>query len=202
MKEMAKMKNLKNFIIFFVFIIFVPIAFSEDNTCKYYLSPNLILNEIKIKGAGKVINDLWSDEEKEKNSIIYFVARKIETGDPKWLEVARVLRPASDAGSGEDLLIMVARALPNAPALVLKMIGDSFPLRDICTLPFIEGEVEIEKDYLNRTEKALISVQKPELQKVRWECLRIIHYFKEKIYLDEEREKARQHLIKMEKRTD
>lgn len=78
----------------------------------------------------------------------------------------------------------------------------SFPLRQICIIPFIEAETEVRKEYLNKTEKALINVQESTLEDVRWECLRIIHYFQEKIYLDEEREKARQHLLKMEKGTN
>jgi len=197
------MKNLRIlfFTIFYVSIIFTQTAFSGCTVNIDYSSPDAILEEVKKRGAKEVINDLWSDEEKEEDSIIYFVSKKIESGEPKWLEVARVLRPASDAGSGEDLLIMVARALPNAPALVLNMIGNSFPLRDICTLPFIEGEPEIEKAYLNKTENALKSLQEPELEGVRWDCLRIIHYFQELYYIEEEREKAKQHRLKIEKKT-
>ena len=193
------MKNFKvlSFTIFYISTIFVPTAFSGDNVCEYYLSPDLILREIKTKGAREVVEEIWLDHEKE-----YFVLQQIKTGDPQWLEVAKTLWPGSDAAATMCIWLSVARALPNAPVLVLKMIGNSFPLRQICTLPFIEGEVEIEKAYLNRTEKALISVNEPELEDVRWKCLRIIHYFQEKIYLDEEREKEKQHLLKMEKRTD
>ena len=158
------------------------------------MSPDLILREIKTKGAREVVEEIWLDHEKE-----YFVLQQIKTGDPQWLEVAKALWPGSDAAATMCIWLSLSRALPNAPIFVLKMIGNSFPLRQICTLPFIEGEVEIEKAYLNRTEKALISVNEPELEDVRWKCLRIIHYFQEKIYLDEEREKERQHLLKMEK---
>jgi len=190
------MKNFKvfSFTIFYLSTIFVPTAFSGDNVCEYYLSPDLILREIKTKGAREVVEEVWLDHEKE-----YFVLQQIKTGDPQWLEVAKALWPGSDAAATMCIWLSLSRALPNAPILVLKMIGNSFPLRQICTLPFIEGEVEIEKAYLNRTEKALISVNEPELEDVRWKCLRIIHYFQEKIYLDEEREKERQYLLKMEK---
>lgn len=202
------MKNFRVlfFTIFYVSTMFVPLAFSGGNTNRYYVSPDLILNEVKIKGAKKVVSEIWTDYAEEE-----FVLRQIETGDFQWLEVAKTLISGSDAGSTTDIWFSVARALPKAPELVLKLIKESvplnpyvssFPLRQICIIPFIEAETEVKKEYLNKTEKALINVQESTLEDVRWECLRIIHYFQEKIYLDEEREKARQHLLKMEKGTN
>ena len=66
------------------------------------------------------------------------VLRGIASGDSAWLRVARLLRPAADAGVSESLGIAVADALPAAPARVLALLGPAFPLETVCALPFIE----------------------------------------------------------------
>lgn len=164
----------------------VVTTFSGSKIVKCYLSPDLIIQEIKIKGAKEVVSKIWSDHKKEE-----FVLSQIETGDAQWLEAAKLLYPGSDAGSAEDIGFAIAAALPNAPELVLKMIGNYFPLREVCTLPFIEGELEIEEKYLDRAEKALVSVKEPKLQEVRWECLKRIHYLQGLVLRAKEMEKAK-----------
>lgn len=102
------MKNFRVlfFTIFYVSTMFVPLAFSGGNTNRYYVSPDLILNEVKIKGTKKVVSEIWTDYAEEE-----FVLRQIETGNFQWLEVAKTLISGSDAGSTTDIWFAVARAL-------------------------------------------------------------------------------------------
>ena len=99
------------------------------------------------------------------------VCHMIETADPKWLEVARLLKPASDAGLALSLNYSVARALPRAPERVLALIGHGFTVEDVCTSPFIEPEPGVAENYQRRTVAALRGVRAPGLSSVVSECL-------------------------------
>ena len=68
---------------------------------KSVLAPNAVLRDIDSHGPRAVLARLWTDET---------LFAGIETGDQKWLEVARRLRAVSDAGATLSLNYAVARA--------------------------------------------------------------------------------------------
>src|SRR5438445_585631 len=94
-----------------------------------------LLKEIDSAGPRAVLKRLG-----EQPGLFDGVCDAIASAEPAWLEVARRLKSASDAGSSLSLNYSVARALPQAPERVLALIGRGFALADICTSPFIEPE--------------------------------------------------------------
>jgi len=104
------------------------------------------------------------------------VCERISTGEPKWLEVARRLRPASDAASSLSLDYAVARAIPKHPERVLALIDKGFSLERVCTSPFIEPETGVAQNYQRRAVAALARVRDPKLTGLASSCsARIAH---------------------------
>ena len=148
----------------------------------------LLINEIKTKGAKAVLGELTVDQNWKKFTE---VCDKITTGEKEWLEVAGQLLQASDAGATESLESSVARALPNAPRQVLKLIAETrhnaeweFTVDTACTSPFIEPESGVEEKYLLDSQKALKLLDtsdNPKLNRLRIQCMESIQ--KDIIYL-------------------
>jgi len=125
-----------------------------------------LLRQIDTEGSRSVLNQLWDNGEAFDH-----VCDMIELADAKWLEVARRLRPASDAGASLSLDYSVARALPRAPERVLALIGNGFAIQNICTSPFIEPEPGVAEEYQRRTAAALRRIRTANLSAIAIECL-------------------------------
>ncbi len=128
--------------------------------------PHSLLREIEAQGPHLVLGRLWSDR-----ATFEAVCGQIETGDPRWLEVARRLKVASDAASSLSLNYAVARAIPRAPERVLALIGNGFEIRDVCTSPFIEPERGIAENYQRRAIAALARVADSRYVSAKSACL-------------------------------
>ena len=126
------------------------------------LTAEAVLREIDSQGPRSLLA-----RRSEKEALF----ARIEAGDPTWLEIARRLRPVSDASLSLALNYSVARALPRTPGRVLALIGQGFTLDDVCTSPFIEPEAGVAERYAQRAEAALRTVTTPHLTRVRDECL-------------------------------
>jgi hypothetical protein len=130
------------------------------------LIPEVVLREIDSQGPRTVLERLSENEA---------LFAGIESGDPRWLEVARRLRGVSDASTSLSLNYSVARALPKAPERVLTLIGRGFTVNDVCTSPFIEPEPRVAEEYAKRAEAALRHVTTSHLTKARDRCLELVH---------------------------
>jgi hypothetical protein len=162
-----------------LFLLFI-VLFSATAPAKE-LTPSGILAEISDLGPRAVIDILWNSDENHPNDWDRMM-EKIGSGESRWLEVAQLLKPASDAGSSEDLNGALAVALLKNPGDVLAMaqVGP-FAVNDVCTCPYVvetPEEEEIADTYLNSAEKALaemtVPVNNPSLDTVRNNCLAII----------------------------
>jgi len=51
------------------------------------------------------------------------------------------------------------------------MIDKEFDLEWVCTSPFIEESIDIEKAYLHKAEKALVKLNAIDLEETRKKCL-------------------------------
>ena len=123
--------------------------------------------EILERGPRTVLRRLWSrDQEFER------ACAQIATGDSQWLEVARLLKPASDAAASLSLRFSVARALPAAPREVLGLVGRGFTLRDLCTSPFIEPEPGSPRSMRSKRLRHSLSSKVPSLRLVHKSALR------------------------------
>ena len=128
-------------------------------------SPEDIVTRIQRDGGKFVLDDLWNHD-----SEFEAVLRGIESANPRWLEVAQLLKPFSDAGSSESINYAVARALPIDPERVLHMIGHGFDLISLCTSPFDEPEPGVAEAYERRALSALASLRDPDLKSLASEC--------------------------------
>ena len=129
-------------------------------------SPEDIIARVQRDGGKTVLEELWNHEAEFEAAL-----RGIESANRRWLEVARLLRPFSDAGSSEEIDMAVGRALPKDPERVLLMIGhDGFQLEFVCTSPFDEPRPGVAEAYERRTLSALAHVNDPDLKVLATEC--------------------------------
>ncbi|MFN4352135.1 MAG: hypothetical protein ACK4F6_15135 [Hylemonella sp.] len=129
-------------------------------------NPEGLVAEVQRDGARAVVTRLWADE-----ALFDAILVQIESGDAAWLEVARHLRPGSDAGSSESLNYAVALALPRAPSRVLPMIGKGFQLAFVCTAPHTDANLSVVMGHLRSVEKALKNFKTNKHAVVKAECL-------------------------------
>lgn len=116
--------------LFIIFSLFPGLVFAV-------VSPTAeqVAKDIEQQGAGVVISRLYQNNEREWQ----YVTDKIATGENRWLKVASLLAPGTDAGSSETLTTAVALAIPHNPAGVLGTLTErEMPLsiRQVCRLPF------------------------------------------------------------------
>jgi hypothetical protein len=131
------------------------------------LSPEGIALQIKEHGAKAAVARLWNNDDYDQ------VMDKLKTGDDRWIALAPLLAPGTDADAGEDLLVALAFALPRNPRAVLTVLAGkqgSFFV-DVCTVPFDEGTVKDISVYIKRARKAVAEVSDPALARTKAECL-------------------------------
>ena len=127
-------------------------------------SAELVLSQIKLGGVASVAKRLDSDE-----SFGRAVMNGIATGDSTWLEVASRLTPAS-ATAEASLSIALASALPRSPARVLTLIGEKYPLEEVCGIPFLRPDSALVASYHDDAIAALAGVRDTLLTKSRDAC--------------------------------
>jgi hypothetical protein len=112
----------------------------------------------------------WDCSQPEKT-----VCSAIETGDAEWLTLAEKMLDYSDAGSTEDLLGSLGRAMQRKPERVLPLVGKT-PLLDVAhvCVPFISDElpVRVQRGQLQRSRRAIARVKGLNTQKQA--CLQFI----------------------------
>jgi hypothetical protein len=127
-------------------------------------SAELVLSEIKLGGVASVARRLDSDESFGRS-----VTSGIATGDSAWLEVASKLVPGS-ATAEASLSIALASALPRSPAKVLALLGDTYPLEEVCGIPFLRPDSALVVSYHDDAVAALGRVSDTLLTKSRDAC--------------------------------
>lgn len=153
------------------------------------LTADAIMTEITTIGSKAVIEKLCNSEETHPNDWDRLMEH-IESGEKKWLEVAKSLKPASDAGTSEDLNGAMSLALLKNPLEVLTLIQSGpFNISDVCTCPYAaetSAEENVAYTYLFNAEKTLIDLippqDNPRLDTVRNNCLEIIQVIKNGYY--------------------
>lgn len=119
------------------------------------------------RGEGAMLVGLLNDDRSAFAAAVY---EDIESGDPKWLDVACRLHEFSDASVTLSLQFSVARALPRKPLHVLSLIGTCFEVDDVCTDPYIEDARESASHVL-RVERALSQPLDRSVEAVARRCL-------------------------------
>ena len=127
-------------------------------------SAELVLSEIKLRGETGVSRRIDSDENFGRS-----VTNGIATGDSSWLEVAKEIKPASAAAEA-SLSIALASALNHAPARVLPLLGDKYPIEEVCGIPFLRADSLAVTSYYDSATTALRAVRDTSLRTVRDAC--------------------------------
>jgi len=127
-------------------------------------SAELVLSEMKLRGAPAVARRLDSDENFGRT-----VMNGIATGDSLWLEVAAKLTPTSSAAEA-SLSIALASALNHAPAQVLKVLGDKYPIEQVCGMPFLRADSAAVVGYYDSATASLQKIAADSVQSMRVEC--------------------------------
>lgn len=140
------------------------VCWSAESTFRGMTADEL-LARISAEGGKRVLTKLSADEQ-----TFDAVLRPVESGDSKWFEVWRQLRPFADAAVAESIDMGFGRALPVAPERVLRLIGHGIDLQYVCGSPFIELEPGVAKEYERKTLKALAGVRDPQLMSLAKEC--------------------------------
>jgi hypothetical protein len=127
-------------------------------------SAEVVQSEIKLSGAATVSRRIDSDEGFGRS-----VTAGIATGDSLWLQVAGELSPASAAAEA-TMSIALASALTRAPERVLALVGDKYPVEEVCGIPFLKGDSTFVVTYHSEATAALTRVTTPSLSAIRTAC--------------------------------
>jgi hypothetical protein len=127
-------------------------------------SADVVLSEMKVRGAASVAKRLDSDESFGRS-----VLNGISTGDSLWLEVASRLVPAS-ATAEASVSMALASALPRSPTKVLALVGPKYPLEEVCGIPFLRPDSAFVATYHDNAIAALSRVRDTLLTKTRDAC--------------------------------
>jgi hypothetical protein len=137
-------------------------------------SAELVLSDIKLRGATAVSRRLDSDENFGRS-----VLTGIATGDSTWLEVAARITPATSAAEA-SLEIALAAALNHAPDRVLRLLGDKYSVEEVCGIPFLKADSAAVVGYYDSVTTALQRARSDSIGAVRNECVAALQEAREK----------------------
>lgn len=129
--------------------------------------------QVSEQGAKHYLNETMANRELWFKHI-QVLQDGLNAADEKALKTLSDLRVAGDAGAGETLNFMIARAIPHNPELVASAVGAGFKLEGICNVPFIEEDDSVVKDYINNTRFSL-KQRYEEGDALAGECLKILN---------------------------
>lgn len=127
-------------------------------------SAEVVLSEIKLSGAASVSKRIDSDESFGRS-----VTAGVATGDSLWLQVADKISPASAAAEA-TMSIALASALTRAPERVLALVGNKYPVEEVCGIPFLKGDSAFVTTYYDEAIAALARVTTPSLSATQSAC--------------------------------
>jgi len=137
----------------------------KENSWTPLGNAELILSEVKLRGAPAVSRRLDSDENFGRS-----VTSGIATGDSVWLEVADKLIPASAAAEA-SLSIALASALVRSPIQVLALLGPRYPVEEVCGMPFLKADSQAVVSYYDSATTSLKRVVPSNLAGRRDSCV-------------------------------
>jgi hypothetical protein len=127
-------------------------------------SAEVVLSEIKLGRAAAVSKRIDADESFGRS-----VMNGISSGDSSWLDVAAEVTPTSGAAAA-SFSIALASALPRSPERVLALLGPTYPLDDVCGIPFLRPDSTMVGTYHDQAVAALSRVRSAHLLPARDSC--------------------------------
>jgi hypothetical protein len=117
-----------------------------------------------LGGAAKVSQRIDADENFGRS-----VMNGIATGDSLWLKVAESLTPSSSAAQA-TIAIALATALPRSPDRVLPLLGRTYPIEEVCSIPFLKADSALVTSYHDEAIASLERVRTPTMTATRDAC--------------------------------
>jgi len=150
-------------------ILALAVASASASASPKAITAQQVLAMVKTDGARDTVASLFRTGSWESS-----VLPGIKSAQPQWLDVARALQPATDAGSAEDLDDALSDALLVAPYRVLPLLKETWWKTElVCSYGWdseFEGGVE---RYVLRLRAALDKTPPPpKLAELREECMR------------------------------
>jgi hypothetical protein len=142
----------------------LSVAACKDSAWTPMGSAEVVLSQIKLGGVTGVARRVDSDESFGRS-----VMNGIATGDSLWLEVASKFTPGS-ATAEASLSMALASALPRSPARVLSLLGNKYPIEEVCGIPFFRADSALVASYHDTAVAALGRVRDTSLGKTRDTC--------------------------------
>jgi hypothetical protein len=136
-------------------------------------APKEIISAAQAEGARQVIRQLF-----ESNVWQTHVYPGISSGDSQWLEVAKTLRPATDAGASEEMDDALSLALLKRPYAVLPVLKRLWweKSADICHFGWDSEFPDMTvRSYINQLEQALGKASSKKNAELRKLCLKGIN---------------------------
>lgn len=145
-----------------------PAIFSAADTPVPKTSAEII-EAVKTNGASSVIKQLFDSAIWTK--VVY---PGISSGEADWLEVAKILRPVTDAGASEEMDDALARALLRQPYAVLPILNELWwKNSDMCYFGWdSELPAKSVRSYVHQLERALINKGTKSNSELRERCLK------------------------------
>jgi len=134
------------------------------------ITPAQISSQIESYGAKAVVQKLSRD------GCFDQVLEDMAAGQSTWIRLAPDLARGTDAATSEELIIALARALPNNPRAVLEVLDTESVIsaHAVCGVPFIEPTSREIAAYLEQAIPAVKAVQKSSHFPSDEDCLRTL----------------------------
>jgi hypothetical protein len=144
-----------------------PVACGQSSANKQLPDYKAVITDIDSQGVASVVKELTAGNGRRWDSVI----RAIESGSPGWLEVARKLLAATDAGRTADLYFALSLALTRNAAGVLSLVGPNLPIDRVCSVPYIEPDEKTVATHRIKVRSALRKVTSADLSSQKAACL-------------------------------
>jgi len=153
-------------------VVLCPLAYSQQVGATGVVEPKAIIDDIDSHGAAAVVRKLTAGDGSQWNDVIH----GIEIGSPAWLDVAKKLLTATDAGRTTGIYFALSLALTRNAAGVLSMVGPDLPIDRVCSVPYIEPDEKTIRTHRTKVRAALRKVTATELDSQKKSCLNVIDH--------------------------
>jgi hypothetical protein len=137
------------------------------------ITPDEVRKMIEAEGATEAVRKLSSSQDPEAPLPWSTVMAGIARGEPEWLAVAPLIRPGTQAGSGDEYSMALTAALTTNPAGSLRLMAREEGGSDgYCIASDYETPPEQVRAYYAAAIANLERVGDPELKDIKAACLK------------------------------
>lgn len=148
-------------------LIISIILFSSFASSKEQWDVDEVILSLESNQANNYMSKLLSSPDLKEYELLLL---EMETGTPKWLKVATLMKEHTDAASSMSLSITLALAIKNNPSGVLELLNDD-EITWSCSVPLIEPTKVEFSDFITKTMTAVNSIDSSKIARQKAICL-------------------------------